>query len=173
MSSDNHFTYELHDIETDELLYIGRSVKPKTRRRIFERRTGREVTMVVFCHLNLEAAQRWERRQIYQRQPPYNKYVASSPTRLGMTNSAAHCAALSKGRRGKKLSAEHKSKLWAERDRSPEANPFYGKKHTKFSRTKISKATKAQFSDPEKRLRHKLACEEAGKRIRERNASGK
>jgi len=165
-----HYVYFLYQGET--LKYVGRSVNPKSRRRVFERRTGVSVTMAMESYPTIEEAQKAELLAIRTLSPEYNKVEASSPTRLGLANSKSHNKAISSALKGKNLTKEHRDKLWAERDRSKEANAFFGKKHTVESIEKIKAANKAQFSDEEKRERHRAACirsmqkrKEAGEKI--------
>lgn len=153
----DHFVYYL-SINND-VVYVGRSFNPKGRRRVFERTHGLKVDLEISKPLDLNSAQKLELLEIKIRKPKYNKVVASSPTRLGMQNTKEHNKAITKSLAGRKLSEEHKKKLWEERDRTN----IKGTPHTEKTKILLRERTKEQFDDPEKRERHKLAMQKWGK----------
>lgn len=162
-----HWVYCLYF--SGELIYVGRTVNLAQRVGVFQRRTGLVTSGEYFEYSTFEEAKNEELRLIKLHRPKFNKYLASSPTRLGQRNSDTHKERQARALRGRKLTDDHKSKLWKTRSRLPEANSFYGKKHTKEAVAKVRAATTAQFADPVKRERHRLACIEAAKR---RKANG-
>jgi predicted GIY-YIG superfamily endonuclease len=150
-----HWVYVLWD--GDEIIYVGRTVNLPQRLGVFQRRTGIVTSGQYYPFRCLAAAQAEEKRLILLHRPKFNKYVASSPTRLGQRNTAEQNAAISVALAGRSLSAEHRAKLWARRDRSA-PNSMQGRRHTPEALAKIREANAAQFADPEKRERHRLAC---------------
>lgn len=73
------FVYYLLDAAVGELLYIGRSHSPESRRQVFERRIGRPVVFGLFQRFSdFDKACRAELLAISKHWPPYNKYLTSS-----------------------------------------------------------------------------------------------
>lgn len=153
-----HFVYHL--VEKKEIVYVGRSIRPKARQTKFETKHGFRPGIIIFGPFEFKPAQELEKRDIVKFSPTYNIYVASSPARLGRRNSKEHNLALQAARKGVPLSAEHKAKLWRDRPRPiGKLNWFYGKKHTPATIEKVREANRLQFADPVKAQRHREAVQ--------------
>lgn len=108
-----HYVYVLW--EGEEVVYVGRTINLPQRLGVFRRRTGLNPAGQYYPFAKLADAQAEEIRLITTHRPRFNKYVASSPTRLGQRNSEKQNANISRAMRGKRLSAEHRANLWAHR----------------------------------------------------------
>jgi len=144
-----HYTYFI--IEHGEIVYVGQSVSPKTRWRVHQKRMGEHVDCLVAGIFDcFEDAACDELYMLTHFDFKYNDYIASSPSRLGKKTTWRVDPSIWSPNR-----SEMAKRGWETRDRSPEANAFYGKKHTAATIKKVRAATKAQFSDPVKRERHR------------------
>ena len=120
-----HYVYFLHDEKTNELLYVGRSVVPKERKRHHEKRLG--IKMVFGCNMrfdDFEKAACMERRKIMELQPRFNQVVHSAKGTLGFKYSDAARAEMSAARKGRIPSEEARRNMsiaQTGRKMSPEA----------------------------------------------------
>lgn len=108
-----HYVYHLS--VDKEIVYVGRSILPKVRQGVFARKYGVETCREEFGPFLFATAAIKEIEDIKNLKPRFNKYLASSPTRLGYTNSIAHNSAISKALSGVPKSKEHKNHLWINR----------------------------------------------------------
>lgn len=143
-----HFVYEIVDGE-GAILYLGRSCEPYVRLRAFRRKHPelRVTQRLVFGPSTIEEACQEELRRLRERKPPFNKYVSSSRSNYGKKKSEESKRRVSEALKGRPLSAEHRSKLWATRSR--EFRP--GTPPTPEARIRISETLKQFFSDPKNR----------------------
>ena len=151
-----HYVYEIRN--EGKPIYIGRSIYPRARWRRVQK-TYPNCTYTIICSTRiLKFAQMMERASIAALRPSLNKYIASSPARLGKKNGPKQKRATKVFNTGRKFTDEHKKRLWEFRSRRSEDNSFYGKHHSLRTKQKISEATHRQFSNKESRDRHRLAC---------------
>lgn len=154
-----HYVYELYTVDSGEVVYIGRSVAPKTRLAVF-RRMHPDVSVlqrIAFAG-SLADCQAEERSRIKSASPMYNKYVSSSPCRVGKKWSEEAKQHMRESMSGRTLSEEHRKKLWAERDRAPLVERNKNKVWTRELKKETAERTRLQFEDSSKRERHRIAC---------------
>lgn len=108
-----HYVYRLY--ADGALVYVGRSVTPKVRKTIFERKRSLNTSMKVFGPYTFAEAAAKEIRDIKRLRPPYNRRVASSACRLGKSNTEFHNAAISERLKGRPKSQQHRANLWKNR----------------------------------------------------------
>lgn len=109
-----HKVYYLDHPVTGELLYIGRSLNPRQRRRAFESRTGIKAVLDLCQRFtDFEAAQRAEVQAILRHRPPFNKIAVSGRGTLGHAMAEETRTKLSHAHMGKVLSDEHKANIGA------------------------------------------------------------
>lgn len=168
-----HFVYGLFDLGA--LVYIGRTLNVLGRWRTFNKRHGIATAyQVLGAYTDFEEAMFTEIFLIGLYRPPFNHYVASSPARLGRNNSDNHNDSIRSALQGRKLTEEHKARLWETRSRELATganNAFYGKHHKPATVKRLREANRLQFADPIKRERHRVACREAGLRIGRKKAA--
>lgn len=139
MQNVTHYVYFLID-NTGDICYVGRTVSPKVRLRVHERKFNEKFDLLIAGEFALlEEAQEEELHQISSLRPRLNTYLSSSPTRLGLKNTSTHNVALS--RHSALRSEESRSiaakKGWELRDKS---HPHRrGVKHTDRTKAMISK----------------------------------
>lgn len=154
-----HYVYYLRNGNTAATVYVGRSINPIGRWRTHQKRMGYALAIsAVVCCSSLEEAMALEISAIDTLQPALNKTRESSRARLGMKNRPEHTAAMMAGLRAKGYTKEAGARRWERRSRAPEDNSFFGHQHTNATKDKLRAANKAQFSDEEKRKRHRDAC---------------
>jgi hypothetical protein len=82
----NHFVYYLYTAE-GELVYVGRSAKPRVRLKCAEGRYGMRLGMHVSTPLSLEEALEKEVSDIKKFSPRLNKYITNQGGKVGMVHS--------------------------------------------------------------------------------------
>lgn len=144
------YVYYLFDLDETELLYIGRSNKPRTRQLAFERKY--EVpTFMGLCqrHATFDEASKAELQAIAKHRPPFNKHYVSSLGGLGQVRSGFKhtpevieiIRATSTGRRQSPETCLKKSEAL-----KGEKAPWFGKKFSPETRAKMSAAQKARYA---------------------------
>lgn len=113
----NYYVYYLLDPGTGDLLYIGRSHRPRTRQLYFEKRTGLSTVLGVSQRFSsFEEACAAELKAITRHHPPWNKSVQSSNGRYGHKGhriSDWHKNQISLTNRARVLTPEHKLRISA------------------------------------------------------------
>lgn len=108
-----HYVYHLSIGKS--VVYVGRSVNPKTRRTIFERTHNLRVDLKVFGPMFFKTAAALELKYIDDLAPKFNKKRASSRCRLGIKNGENQKSRVSESLKGKPKSIEHRFNLWKNR----------------------------------------------------------
>lgn len=108
-----HFVYHL--AVKGIVVYVGRSISPKVRKTVFERKHSLRVEMNIYGPFDFERASKLEVEQIKELKPGFNIYISSSRCRLGMPAGYAQKLAVSNALKGKPKSPEHKASLWKNR----------------------------------------------------------
>jgi len=153
------FVYYLLDPASQDLLYIGRSHRPKVRHLDFQRRTGRLATLGVCQRFStIDQACSAELVALAKHKPPFNKRLASSTGRLGhrgATISEWHRQQVIKSRKGRTVSEETKDRTRAS---------MLGKKLSEETKQKIREANLGKKQSPEA-VAKRLATIKANKGI--------
>lgn len=121
--SRTHYVYYLHG-QDGRLLYVGRTLNLKRRRKAFEVRTGLSVSQTSIVCASFAEAQAMELAEIARLWPPYNKRLASGIGLLGLTlsedarrrisargRSQANIDALRKANTGRALTEKQRAAL--------------------------------------------------------------
>lgn len=161
-----HHVYYLLDPELGSILYVGRSQTPKSRCADFIRLKQRKVVLGV-CqrHRNLEDAQKAEIEAITKHQPAYNKYVASSKGKIGISHVTKETVKLKLSLllRGRPKTEEHKAKI---------AAAHVGKKHTLEARQKMKQSQAGVIHRPHSELTKQRIAEGQRRRYAKKKISG-
>lgn len=133
----HYFVYYLLDPESGQVIYVGRSHRPKKRKTMFEWKYEVTTTLGVCQRFtNFEKACEAEREAIRTHRPKYNKKVTSSAGRLGVPASDITKHKIGAANLGRKLSEVAKKKISIAKAGKP--GTWIGRHHSNESRAKIS-----------------------------------
>ena len=156
-----HYVYYLLDPETQDLLYIGRSNRPKTRMNAFKRRTGRNVCFGLCQRFSdIERACQAEVTAITKHWPPYNQIAASSIGTLGQATTVGyrHAESVKETLRQLRSGKQHPAEVKVKISKSLLGNQYAkGFKHSEETRRKVAQAQLGKRRSPEQRANMKAA----------------
>ena len=154
----NFFVYYLLCPTTGDILYIGRSNKPRLRHKHFERKHGLPVNMgLLQRHSTFEAACDAEIAAIVKHHPKYNKHLVSSTGALGRKNAKGYKhtpeakVRILKAVTGRRQSSET-CQLKSDIQKGDKAH-WFGKKFSEATKDKMRKSAQLAWL---KRRKHEI-----------------